>query len=68
MNLDDMRAEMRREVQAEILAAIDQLIAIYTTGVPALPNHPINHDAKVAIDILSGLRQGIEMAEEQKNE
>lgn len=60
MTLDDIRREERAKVYAEVIQALDQLAALYKSGVPALPGHPINDEAKIAVPLLEKLKEGLE--------
>lgn len=60
MTIDEIRREERAKAYAEVAIAIDQLVALYESGVPALSGHPINDEAKVAVPLLKGLKTAIE--------
>lgn len=60
MTIDDIRREERAKVYAEVAQALDELIALYESGVPALSGHPLNDEAKIAVPLLKGLKTAIE--------
>lgn len=66
MTIDDIRREERAKAYQEIADAIQQLIAIYQSGVPALAGHPINDEARVAVPLLEDLRAAIEREAKKK--
>lgn len=66
VTIDDIRREERARAYQEIADAIQQLIAIYQAGVPALAGHPINDEARVAVPLLQDLRAAIEREAKKK--
>jgi hypothetical protein len=60
MNIVEIKAEARREVYAEVIVGVEQLIALYRQGVPALAGHPIHDESKVAIPLLESFKEALQ--------